>query len=148
VDNATAGKSGIPTSVVSTIKVPAPPAKAKNSLTGVTTGGGIILLQSLHKQISVPLVKMKKVAMIPRNISPPIIDFCDEIVDSTDVTLGNSSNFSVGLAFLMKELVISGEGTIGEDSVFSGDDCIITISIRCRSRLERKDNLLKKVQYL
>lgn len=63
MDIATAGKSGIPTSVVSTIKVAAPPANAQKS--PVTGGKGE---QSLHKQICVPFVKMKKVAARPRKL--------------------------------------------------------------------------------
>lgn len=104
VDIATAGKSGIPTSVVSTIKVAVPPANAQKS--PVTEGCRGKVGHSLHKQICVPFVKMKKVAARPIKSIPPITDLLKEILDILVMNPEDSSNFSVILGFPVIESTV------------------------------------------
>lgn len=128
MDIATAGKSGIPTSVVSTIKVAAPPANAQKS---PVTGGKVG--HSLHKQICVPFVKMKKVAARPRKINPPTNDLLREILDSFVTNPEDSSSFSGMLEFSLKKSVELESGTTGDSFVLSEDEFIVPNLIKIES---------------
>lgn len=128
VETATAGKSGIPTNVVSTIKVAAPPANAQKS---PVTGGK--LEHSLHKQICVPFVKMKKVAARPKKISPPMNDLLKEISGRLVINLEDNFSFSVMLGFSVKESAVL-EEAIGDNSVFSEDEFMVNNLIKIGSK--------------
>lgn len=128
VDIATAGKSGIPTSVVSTTKVAAPPANAQKS---PVTGGK--LEHSLHKQICDPFVKVKKVTARPSKINPPINDLLKEILDSFVINPADSSSFSGILGSALRESVALELGITGDNSVLSEDEFMVNNLIKIRS---------------